>query len=66
VSDHFNPDGTHDYLAEAVEWYFGERCVDHEGVIDFDGTCHCCLAWKQYDEWKTAVETPHYWNCEDE
>ncbi len=47
-----------DYIAEAITEWYGERCVDHEGVIDFDGTCHCCRAWQQYDEWKPAAVNP--------
>lgn len=33
-----------DYIAEAIEEAWGERCPD------FDAECHCCRAWKQYDD----------------
>lgn len=37
-------DNTTDYLAEAVTEAFGVRCRDsHED-------CHCCRAWRQYDD----------------
>ncbi len=33
-----------DYIAEAITEAFGERCPE------FAAGCHCCEAWKQYDE----------------
>jgi hypothetical protein len=30
-------------IAEAIEFYWGERCPDHEAG------CPICEAWKQYD-----------------
>lgn len=31
-------------IAEAVEFYWGERCPD------FEPNCPICAAWKQYDK----------------
>jgi hypothetical protein len=36
-------------LAEAVEFYWGERCLDYEP------TCHVCVAWAQYDKIKNLT-----------
>jgi hypothetical protein len=43
--DHLN-----NALAEAVEFYWGERCPDYEPL------CPVCAAWKQYDKLITLAE----------
>jgi hypothetical protein len=39
-----NIDPENNPVHEAIEFYWGERCDDHE-----DG-CPVCDAWKQYDQ----------------
>jgi hypothetical protein len=36
-------------VAEAVEFYWGERCPDYEA------NCHTCMAWAQYDKFKNLT-----------
>lgn len=38
-----------DYIAEAIEEAWGERCPE------FNPECHCCRAWKQYDDLKASA-----------
>lgn len=40
-----------DYIAEAIEEAWGERCKE------FSPVCHVCLAWKQYDDLLASLET---------
>ena len=37
-------------IEEAVEFYWGERCPDHEAE------CVVCQAWKEYDDLRDALE----------
>ena len=37
-------------IKEAIEFYWGERCPDHEAE------CVVCQAWKEYDDLRNALE----------
>lgn len=38
-----------DYIAEAIEIAFGQRCEV------FNPHCHLCRAWKQYDDLRSSL-----------
>ena len=38
-----------DYVALAIQQYWGHRCKEYHPE------CHCCLAWKQYDDLKARA-----------
>ena len=43
-------DSTNNAIAEAIEFYWGERCPDYEAG------CPICEAWKQYDKLMEAKQ----------